>query len=95
LVDFGYLGAIASAIAEVINRGLGLEGRKAFILFLLVVALVVGIEVAQDLWSWAQILWNWFQHLSIAVLAGTGAHKLIMSRKDFFGGKDDGTSVPS
>jgi hypothetical protein len=94
-MDFGSLGAIASAIAEVINRGLGLEGRKAFALFLLVVALVVGVEVAQEVWPWAQILWNWFHDLSIAVLAGTGAHKLLMSRKGFFGGKDDGSGIAS
>jgi hypothetical protein len=94
-MDFGYLGAIASAIAEVINRGLGLEGRKAFVAFLIIVALVVGVKVAQEVWPWAQILWNWFQDLALAVLAGTGAHKLLMSRKDIFGGKDDGSGLPS
>ena len=89
-MDFGTLGAIASAIAETINRGLGLQGRRAFAVFLFVVSLVAGVKVAQEFWPWAQALWQWVQDLSIAVLAGTGAHKLLMSRKDFVEGETDG-----
>ncbi len=89
-MDFGTLGAIASAIAETINRGLGLQGRRAFAVFLLVVALVAGVKVAQEFWPWAQALWQWVQDLSVAVLAGTGAHKLLMSRKGFVEGDSDG-----
>jgi len=89
-MDFGTLGAVASAIAEALNRGLGLSGRKAFLCFLSVVALVAGVKVAQEFWPWAQMAWQWVQDLSIAVLAGTGAHKLLMSRKDFVEGETDG-----
>mgnify|MGYP000110522816 FL=1 len=82
-MDFGQLGAVASAVAEALNRGLGLQGRKAFVSFLLVVALVAGLKVGSEVWSWAKLLWDWSQDLAVAILAGTGAHKLLMSRKDF------------
>ncbi|MEM4342810.1 MAG: hypothetical protein QXT91_00600 [Candidatus Caldarchaeum sp.] len=81
-MDFGTLGAIASAVTEAINRGLGLEGRKAFVSFLVIVAIIAFLKVSQDLWPWAKVLWDWAHDLAIAILAGTGAHKILMSRKD-------------
>lgn len=91
MTDLGLTGLIAAAVTEVINRGLGISGRKAFLCFLLVVMALLAFKVGSDLSPLLAHLWQWAQDVSSAILAGTGAHKLMMSRSSSLEGSSDGT----
>jgi len=91
MTDLGLTGLVAAAVTEVINRGLGISGRKAFLCFLLVVMVLLAIKVGADFSPLLVHLWQWAQDVSSAILAGTGAHKLMMSRSSGIEGSSNGT----
>lgn len=91
--NLGLTGLIAAAVTEVINRGLGISGRKAFLCFLFVVMALLALKVGSDLSPLLAHLWQWAQDVASAILAGTGAHKLMMSRSATMEGDRDGTGT--
>lgn len=72
----GLAGAIAASLAEVINRGLGLSGRKAFLVFMILAGLVFAVKVGSETSPFLAQAWDWVVHYLTALAVGTGLHRL-------------------
>lgn len=72
----GLAGAIAASLAEVINRGLGLSGRKAFLVFMILAGLVFAVKVGAETNQLLAQIWDWALYYLTALAVGTGLHRL-------------------
>ena len=72
----GLAGAIAASLAEIINRGLGLSGRRAFLVFMILAGLVFAVKVGSETSPFLAQVWDWAIHYLTALAVGTGLHRL-------------------
>lgn len=80
LVNTGLGAFIASVLAEIINRGLGFEGRKAFLTFIGLAGAVLAIQVGAAYVPQLSHVWDWLVALMVMTAIGTGHHQLVSSR---------------
>jgi len=74
--EHGLAGVIAASLAEIINRGLGLSGRRAFLVFMILAGLIFAVKVGSATSPFLAQVWDWAVYYLTALAVGTGLHRL-------------------